>query len=77
MGLAEAAEPNEWRVRQDFESVLRGMQRVADRQRTLATHGALISDDRLPFDAMDGRDWEVLEGESSFTARRRKQVDAT
>jgi hypothetical protein len=49
MGLAEVAKPNEWRVRQDFESVLRGMQRVADRQRTLAAHGALMSDGRLPF----------------------------
>src|SRR5260370_749834 len=38
------------------------MQRVADRQRTLATYGALMSDERLPFDAMDGRDWKVLEG---------------
>jgi hypothetical protein len=62
MGLAEAAEPNEWRVRQDFESVLRGMQRVGDRQRTLAKHGALMSDERLPFDATDGRNWKVLEG---------------
>jgi type IV secretory pathway VirD2 relaxase len=62
MGLAEAAEPNEWRVRQDFESVLRGMQRVADRQRTLAKHGALISDERLSIEAMDGRNWKVLEG---------------
>ena len=62
MGLAEAAEPNEWRVRQDFESILRGMQRVADRQRTLATHGVLISDERLPIEATDGRDWKALEG---------------
>ena len=41
MGLAESTGPNTWRVRRDFEQVLRAMQRTADRQRTLAAHGAL------------------------------------
>ena len=36
-----------WRVRQDFENVLRAMQRSADRQKTLAAHGVLMSDERL------------------------------
>jgi len=61
MGLAEAVGP-EWQVRRDFEGVLRGMQRVADRQRTLAAHGVPLSDQRLPIDTMDGRDWTILEG---------------
>jgi type IV secretory pathway VirD2 relaxase len=48
MGLAEPTGPNTWRVRQDFENVLRAMQRSADRQKMLAAHGVLMSDERLP-----------------------------
>jgi len=48
MGLAETAGSNTWRVRQDFENVLRAMQRSADRQKMLAAHGVLMSDERLP-----------------------------
>jgi hypothetical protein len=62
MGLAEPADAREWKVWRNFESVLRGMQRVADRQRTLADHGVPLSDGRLPIDTMDGRDWTILEG---------------
>jgi type IV secretory pathway VirD2 relaxase len=62
MGLAESDRPNEWRVRIDFENVLRGMQRVADRQRVLAAHGVPLSDERLPIEATEGRDWKILEG---------------
>src|SRR5277367_734256 len=40
MGLAEEAASGEWRVRRDFEGVLRAMQRVGDRQKMLAAHGA-------------------------------------
>jgi type IV secretory pathway VirD2 relaxase len=62
MGLAEPEGPNEWRVRRDFESVLRGIQLVADRQRVLAAHGTPLSDERLPIEATEGRDWKLLEG---------------
>jgi type IV secretory pathway VirD2 relaxase len=62
MGLAKPAQANEWRVQADFESVLRSMQKIGDRQKTLAAHGALMSDARLPIETLDGRDWKILEG---------------
>jgi type IV secretory pathway VirD2 relaxase len=62
MGLAEPAGPNTWRVRQDFENVLRAMQRSADRQKTLAAHGVLMSDERLPLTVLDFRRLTTLEG---------------
>jgi type IV secretory pathway VirD2 relaxase len=62
MGLAEHTGPNLWRVRADFEEVLRAMQRSADRQKTLAAHGALMSDERLQVVATDLRDLTTLEG---------------
>ena len=62
MGLAEHAGPNLWRVRSDFEDVLRAMQRSADRQKTLAAHGVLMSDERLPLVVLDLRSLTTLEG---------------
>jgi hypothetical protein len=62
MGLAEHAGPNLWRVRGDFEDVLRAMQRSGDRQKTLAAHGALMSDARLPLEVLDLRSLTTLEG---------------
>ena len=62
MGLAEHSGPNLWRVRADFEEVLRAMQRTADRQKTLAAHGALMSDERLRVVVTDLRDLTTLEG---------------
>jgi hypothetical protein len=62
MGLAEHAGPNLWRVREDFENVLRAMQRSGDRQKTLAAHGALRSDERLPLEVHDFRRLTTLEG---------------
>jgi type IV secretory pathway VirD2 relaxase len=62
MGLAEHTAPNLWRVRADFEEVLRAMQRSADRQKTLAAHGALMSDERLRVVVTDLRDLTTLEG---------------
>ena len=53
MGLAESSGSSAWRVRRDFEQILRAMQRTTDRQRTLAAHGALMSDSRLPIAALD------------------------
>jgi len=62
MGLAESTGPNTWRVRQDFENVLRAMQRSADRQKMLAAHGVLMSDERLPLAVLDLRRLTTLEG---------------
>ena len=62
IGLAESAGPKTWRVRRDFVNVLRAMQRSADRQKTLAAHGALISDERLHLTVLDLRSLTALEG---------------
>ena len=62
MGLAESTSPKSWRVRRDFENVLRAMQRSADHQKTLAAHGALMSDERLPLAVVDFRQLTTLEG---------------
>jgi len=43
MGLAESTGPKTWRVRRDFESVLRAMQRTADWQKILVAHGVPLS----------------------------------
>ncbi len=62
MGLAEPTGPNSWSVRQDFENILRAMQRSADRQKMLAAHGVLMSDERLPLSVLDIRRLTTLEG---------------
>jgi hypothetical protein len=62
MGLAEAAGPDQWLVRQDFETALRAMQRLGDRQKILATHGVPVSDTRLPLVMFDPRKCTTLEG---------------
>lgn len=62
MGLAEPTGPHTWRLRQNFEQVLRAMQRTADRQRVLASHGALMSDERLPIEVLDLRQIMSVEG---------------
>ena len=62
MGLAEPAGTREWMVRRDFETVLKAMQRTNDRQRMLASHGALLSDERLPLVVLDLRKLKTLEG---------------
>ena len=62
MGLAENTGPGTWRVRQELENVFRAMQRSADRQKMLAAHGALMSDERLPLAVLDFRRFTSLEG---------------
>src|SRR5579863_5776 len=62
MGLAESTGGASWLVRRDCEQVLRAMQRSADRQKTLAAHGMLLSDDRLPMTTLDVRDLTSIEG---------------
>jgi type IV secretory pathway VirD2 relaxase len=62
MGLAEEVNPGTWRVRRDFGQVLRDMQRVGDRQRMLADHGSLRSDERLPIVVTPWKTVTQLEG---------------
>jgi type IV secretory pathway VirD2 relaxase len=62
MGLAQNMGANVWRVRGDFEGVLRAMQRTNDRQKTLAAHGVLMSDERLPITILDWRQTPAVEG---------------
>jgi type IV secretory pathway VirD2 relaxase len=62
MGLASTDEPGAWRVRRDFESILRAMQRTSDRQKMLASHGVLMSDERLPIEMLDRRQMNTIEG---------------
>ena len=62
MGLAESCGSNQWRVRHDFENVLRVMQRTADTQKTLAAHGVVVSDDRLRLTMLDFRQFKTVEG---------------
>lgn len=62
MGLARAISPETWEVRPDFLCVLRAMQQAGDRQKTLAAHGASLSDDRLTMQVVDPRRFRVLDG---------------
>src|SRR5262249_40227745 len=62
MGLAEPVRPGQWRIRSDFETVLRAMQRTADRQRALASRSALLSDTRLPSRVTDPHSIDTLAG---------------
>jgi type IV secretory pathway VirD2 relaxase len=62
LGLAECTGLDTWSVRHDFEAALKSMQRVTDRQRMLAEHGALLSDPRLPLQYTRASDIDALEG---------------
>ncbi|WP_321473451.1 DUF3363 domain-containing protein [uncultured Paludibaculum sp.] len=62
MGLAEPTGSQDWLVRRDFETVLKAMQRTNDRQKMLASHGALLSDERLPLVVTDMRRLKSVEG---------------
>jgi Protein of unknown function (DUF3363) len=62
MGLAQCTRSQRWEVASDFESVLRTMQKAADRQRLLAVHGAAVSDSRLPCEITTLRSRKTLEG---------------
>ena len=61
-GLAVLTGANTWRLRRDFEQILRAMQKTADRQRTLAAHGALMSDERLHIEVLNLRQITSVEG---------------
>ncbi len=62
MGLATQPQPGLWDVRSDFVTVLKAMQQVADRQKTLSAHRALVSDERLPLVVTEPRSIKHLEG---------------
>jgi len=62
MGLAQDTGTGHWIVRPDFEEVLRAMQRAGDRQKMLARHGALVSDERLPIQMLDLQRLTEIEG---------------
>ena len=48
MGLARRADQDAWDVKADFDAVLRGMQKLSDRQRMIAAYGSLLSNPTLP-----------------------------
>lgn len=48
LGLARRADEDAWDVKSDFDAVLRGMQKLADRQRMIAAYGSLLSNPMLP-----------------------------
>jgi len=62
MGLARSADGGAWNVSADLESVLRAMQRTADRQKTLRAHGAVLSDERLAMGVFDFHQKPSVEG---------------
>lgn len=62
MGLAAPFDNDRWHIRSDFETVLRTMQRTADRQRALAAQSALLSDPRLPHRVTDITNVQKLAG---------------
>jgi hypothetical protein len=62
MGLVHEETPGEWRVRSDFQTVLKAMQRTIDRQKMLASHGVILSDERLQLVVYDPRHQKSLEG---------------
>lgn len=71
MKLARRVSANHWEVRRDLASVLRGMQKMADRQKTLSAGGVLRSDERLPILPLDHRAVIASKGGYWSTARRR------
>jgi hypothetical protein len=62
MGLAESSGSSAWRVRRDFDQILRAMQQTTDRQKTLAAHGVVMSDSRLVIEALDSVTMTSVEG---------------
>jgi type IV secretory pathway VirD2 relaxase len=62
MGMARSSETGGWSLHSNLETVLRAMQRTADRQKTLRAHGALLSDERLPMDVFDVSQTASVEG---------------
>ena len=61
-GLAEPSQSGGWTVKSEFQTVLKSMQQVADRQRTLAAHRMLASNPNLPVVLTDLNTVRVLQG---------------
>jgi len=62
MGLAKRDEQGKWVLKSDMEQVLRAMQLIRDRQKTLFAQGALVSDQRLPIEILDWRQMKSVDG---------------
>ena len=62
MGFARPDGQHQWQVRHDLETALKAMKCAVDNQKTLAAHGALLSDPRLQLSAPNWRDINSLEG---------------
>jgi type IV secretory pathway VirD2 relaxase len=83
IGLAEFVAQHQWSVQADFEKVLRTLQQSGDRQKTLATHGALLSDKRLPLQVTTLRQLQSVAGrvllhtEDEQTGKRYMLVEGT
>ena len=69
-GIGGDSRRDSWRVRRDFESILRAMQRANDRQKMLAAHGALLSDERLQLVVDGPAQTEVARGPGRPAWRR-------
>lgn len=61
-GIGRQEHATSWLIPMETESILRGMQTVADRQRMLARTGVATSDDRLPHRITQLRDITELRG---------------
>ncbi|HWY58668.1 MAG TPA: DUF3363 domain-containing protein [Terriglobales bacterium] len=83
MGLAQFVAQHQWSVQADFEKVLRTLQQSGDRQKTLAAHGALLSDKRLPLQVTPLRQLQrvagrvVLHTEDEQTGKRYMLIEGT
>ena len=62
-GLAEPSQSGSWTVKSDFQTILKSMQQVADRQRTLAAHYMLASNPNLPVVLTDLTTVSSLQGQ--------------
>ena len=62
MGVAEPIDRSRWRVRRDFEVVLRSMKNATDRQKMIASCSSLVSDERLPMELTPLSQITSLEG---------------
>src|SRR6516165_714040 len=83
MGLAQFLGQHQWSVQSDFERVLRTLQQSADRQKMLAAHGAILSDDRLPLQLTTLRQIQrvagrvLLHAEDEQTGKRCMLIEGT
>ena len=62
MGVAEPLAEDEWQMHGAFPTVLRAMQLASDRQKMLASKGALLSDERLRLNVLDFRKTSEVQG---------------